>query len=118
MFESRRRSLNDKERNQPATQRGERGQGVLLKSNTIRGQNPADPIFSPDSDLLRGAEAAGREMKSRGAARRSRGEDDHPLSRVGASPRKKKFENFSLLCFYFYFYFYIFFLNFFFVYLK
>ena len=61
MFE-RRRSLIDKERNQPATQRGERGQGVLLKLNTIRGQNPADPIFSPDSDLLRDAEAAGSDI--------------------------------------------------------
>ena len=37
-----------------ATQRGERGQGVLLKSNTIRRQNPADPIFSPDSGLAQG----------------------------------------------------------------
>ena len=32
---------------------------MFSKIDTIRGQNPADPIFSPDSDLLRGAEAAG-----------------------------------------------------------
>ena len=60
MFE-RRRSLIDKERNHPY-QRGKKGQGVLLKSNTVRGQNPADPIFSPDSDLLRDAEAAGSDV--------------------------------------------------------
>ena len=48
------------------------GRVFLLKSNTIRGQNPADPIFSPDSDLLRGAEAAGSDENSRGAARRTR----------------------------------------------
>jgi len=48
----RRRSLIDKERNHP-DQRGKKGQSVILKSNTVRGQNPADPIFSPDSDLLR-----------------------------------------------------------------
>ena len=72
----RRRSLNDKERNQPATQRGEEGRMFILKSNTIRRQNLADPTFSPDSDLAQGCR--GRlvnEMESRGAARRSCGED-------------------------------------------
>jgi len=34
----------------------------------------------------------------------------HPLSRVGASPRKKeKIENFSLLCLYFYFFYFFYF---------
>ena len=102
-------SLIDKERNQPGNpdQEEKKRRVFLLKSNTIRGQNTADPTFSPDSDLAQGCR--GTEMESRGAARRSCGEDaTHSREWVPRRGKKNlKISHYCLvLCFYSYFYFY------------